>query len=129
MRHPHKPKPCDDRDSSSDGLCTDTGYLLDGKKFDSSYDKGEPFGFRLNKGKVIPGWESIAQGMNVGMKVIVKIPPEFACERPLLPTRWAWPALHHVRREAVRLVAQMARAARLAAPSPPTHHWSFTWRW
>ena len=59
-------------------LCADTGYLLDGTKFDSSYDKGEPFGFRLNKGKVIPGWEAIAQGMNPGMKVIVMIPPEFA---------------------------------------------------
>lgn len=55
-----------------------TGYLLDGTKFDSSYDKGEPFGFRLGKGKVISGWEAVAGGMKVGMKTIVRIPPEFA---------------------------------------------------
>jgi len=55
-----------------------SGYLLNGKKFDSSYDKGEPFGFRLSKGKVIPGWESIVSGMNPGMKVIVQIPPQYA---------------------------------------------------
>ena len=55
-----------------------TGYLLDGTKFDSSYDKGKPFAFRLSKGKVITGWDAIAQSMPVGMKIIVKIPPEFA---------------------------------------------------
>ena len=55
-----------------------TGYLMDGTKFDSSYDKGEAFGFRLGKGKVIRGWESIAAGMPVGKKVVVKIPPDYA---------------------------------------------------
>ena len=57
------------------------GYLLSGKKFDSSYnDKGEgkPFGFRLGKNKVILGWEAIVSGMREGQKVIVKIPARFA---------------------------------------------------
>ena len=56
-----------------------SGYLQDGTKFDSSYDKEKPFSFRLNKGKVITGWEAIVPGMKVGSKVIVKIPPQFAC--------------------------------------------------
>ena len=55
-----------------------TGYLLDGTKFDSSYDKGPPFSFRMNKGKVISGWEAVVGGMRTGMKVVVRIPPEFA---------------------------------------------------
>lgn len=56
-----------------------TGYTLDGKKFDSSYSKGdEPFSFRLNKGKVIRGWEGIVPGMKVGQRVCVLIPAEFA---------------------------------------------------
>ena len=54
-----------------------TGYLLNGKKFDSSYGKGT-FGFRLGKGKVIGGWEATVAGMRPGMKVIVQIPPQYA---------------------------------------------------
>lgn len=48
-----------------------TGYLEDGTKFDSSYDKGggQPFSFRLGKGKVIPGWEATVGGMTVGQQV------------------------------------------------------------
>jgi len=55
-----------------------TGYLEDGTKFDSAYDKGTPFEFRLGKGKVIGGWEAVVSGMQVGEKVIIKIPPQFA---------------------------------------------------
>lgn len=55
-----------------------TGYLLDGTKFDSSYDKSAPFKFRMNKGKVIVGWETVLRGMRPGQKVIVTIPPQFA---------------------------------------------------
>ena len=54
-----------------------TGYLEDGTKFDSSYDKDQPFQFRLNGGKVIGGWQAVVSGMKVGQKVIVKIPPAF----------------------------------------------------
>ena len=55
-----------------------TGYLMDGTKFDSSYKDSAPYKFRLNKGKVITGWESVVRGMRPGQKVIVTIPPEFA---------------------------------------------------
>ena len=51
-----------------------TGYLKDGTKFDSAYDKGRPFEFRLGKQTVITGWEAIVSGMKVGQKVIAKIP-------------------------------------------------------
>ena len=54
-----------------------TGYLLDGKKFDSSYG-GDPFKFRIGKGKVITGWEGLALGMRAGSKLIARIPPQFA---------------------------------------------------
>ena len=54
-----------------------TGYLLSGKQFDSSYSKADPFYFRIGKGKVIRGWESLAQGMVPGTKVIALIPPDF----------------------------------------------------
>jgi len=55
-----------------------TGYLEDGTRFDSSYDRDGLFSFRLGKGKVIPGWEATVGGMTVGQKVIVKIPPQYA---------------------------------------------------
>lgn len=55
-----------------------TGTLLDGKKFDSSLDRDEPFSFRLGEHKVIPGWEEGVALMNVGAKVKMTIPPELA---------------------------------------------------
>ena len=55
-----------------------TGYLEDGTKFDSAYDKKRPFEFRLGKQTVITGWEAVVSGMKVGQKVIVRIPPAFA---------------------------------------------------
>ena len=54
-----------------------TGYLKDGSVFDSAYDKGRPFEFRLGKQTVITGWEAIVSGMNVGQKVIAKIPSAY----------------------------------------------------
>ena len=55
------------------------GYLLDGTQFDTSYKgNNEPFSFRLNKRKVISGWEGIVSGMKVGQRVAVLIPPEYA---------------------------------------------------
>ena len=54
-----------------------TGYLEDGTKFDSAYDKGRPFEFRLGKQTVITGWEAVVSGLEVGQKVIVKIPPKY----------------------------------------------------
>jgi FKBP-type peptidyl-prolyl cis-trans isomerase len=52
-----------------------TGWLTDGKKFDSSLDRGRPFGFQLGEGRVIPGWEQGVLGMKVGGKRKLTIPP------------------------------------------------------
>jgi FKBP-type peptidyl-prolyl cis-trans isomerase len=53
-----------------------TGWLIDGKKFDSSLDRGQPFSFPLGGGKVIKGWDEGVGGMKVGGKRQLRIPPE-----------------------------------------------------
>ena len=53
-----------------------TGWLTNGTKFDSSVDRGEPFAFPLGGGRVIKGWDEGVQGMKVGGKRQLKIPPE-----------------------------------------------------
>ena len=52
-----------------------TGWLIDGKKFDSSLDRGQPFSFPLGGGKVIKGWDEGVGGMKVGGKRQLRIPP------------------------------------------------------
>jgi FKBP-type peptidyl-prolyl cis-trans isomerase len=52
------------------------GTLIDGTKFDSSYDRGQPFSFTLGSGQVIEGWEKGLLGMKVGGKRRLFIPPE-----------------------------------------------------
>ena len=45
-----------------------TGKLQDGTKFDSSFDRGEPFSFQIGLRQVIEGWETGLMGMRVGGK-------------------------------------------------------------
>lgn len=53
-----------------------TGTLEDGTKFDSSYDRDEPFKFQIGVGQVIKGWEEGVMGMCVGEKRKLIVPPE-----------------------------------------------------
>jgi len=55
-----------------------TGWLTDGKKFDSSVGTGHPFEFMLGAGQVIKGWDEGVAGMKVGGKRQLRIPPELA---------------------------------------------------
>ena len=54
------------------------GTLTDGKKFDSSRDRGQPFSFTLGKGMVIKGWDMGVAGMKVGGKRKLTIPAHLA---------------------------------------------------
>ena len=55
------------------------GVLYDnGSKFDSSYDHGQPFSFKLGGGQVIPGWDQGVAGMKVGGRRELIIPPSLA---------------------------------------------------
>lgn len=53
-----------------------TGTLENGKKFDSSRDRGEPFSFVLGAGQVIRGWDEGLALMNVGSRAQLTIPPQ-----------------------------------------------------
>ena len=53
-----------------------TGWLTDGRKFDSSLDRNQPFSFVLGAGQVIQGWDLGVAQMKVGDKVKLTIPPE-----------------------------------------------------
>lgn len=53
-----------------------TGRLTNGKKFDSSVDRGEPFAFSIGVGQVIKGWDEGVMSMKVGGKRQLIIPAE-----------------------------------------------------
>ncbi len=53
-----------------------TGWLENGKKFDSSVDRGQPFSFPLGAGRVIKGWDEGVQGMKVGGKRKLTVPSD-----------------------------------------------------
>ncbi len=53
-----------------------TGWLENGRKFDSSVDRGQPFSFPLGAGRVIKGWDEGVQGMKIGGKRKLTIPPD-----------------------------------------------------
>ncbi len=52
-----------------------TGTLTNGKKFDSSHDRGQPFKFKLGGGQVIQGWDQGVAGMKIGGLRKLTIPP------------------------------------------------------
>lgn len=49
-----------------------------GEQFDASWDRGDSFGFRLGRGQVIEGWDRGVEGMRVGGRRRLTIPPEMA---------------------------------------------------
>jgi len=55
-----------------------TGWLTNGKKFDTSVGTGKPFEFTLGQGDVIKGWDEGVAGMKVGGKRQLRIPPDLA---------------------------------------------------
>jgi len=61
-----------------------TGWLTNGKKFDSSVGKS-PFQFRIGAHQVIKGWEEGVSGMKVGGKRQLRIPPDLAYGREGYP--------------------------------------------
>ena len=52
--------------------------FLTGEEFDASWNRGQPFEFKLGKGQVIPGWDQGVAGMKVGGRRRLTIPSALA---------------------------------------------------
>merc|ERR1712194_576553 len=55
-----------------------TGTLMDGTKFDSSRDRGQPFSFQIGVGQVIKGWDEGVAQMSLGERSILTCSPGYA---------------------------------------------------
>jgi peptidylprolyl isomerase len=62
-------------------------WLEDGTKFDSSYDRREPYSFKIGDGQVIQGWDEGVIGMKVGGKRKLVVPPSLAYGEAGAPPR------------------------------------------
>jgi peptidylprolyl isomerase len=71
-----------DGDEAVSGTVVEVHYVgvswQTGKEFDASWDRGDTFKFKLGKGKVIAGWDQGVQGMKVGGRRRITIPPMLA---------------------------------------------------
>ena len=91
-----------------------TGTLTDGKKFDSSRDRGQPFKFVIGVGQVIAGWDEGVMSMKVGGQRKLIIPAEPRLRRARRGRRHSAERRAALRRRAPRrrLTAARARGAR-----------------
>ncbi|XP_077471895.1 peptidyl-prolyl cis-trans isomerase FKBP1B-like [Stigmatopora argus] len=55
-----------------------TGTLTNGKKFDSSRDRGKPFNFKIGAGEVIRGWDEGVAQMSLGQRAKLTCTPDYA---------------------------------------------------
>jgi peptidylprolyl isomerase len=71
-----------DGDEATRGTKVSVHYVgvsfLTGDEFDASWNRGQPFEFKLGKGQVIPGWDAGVEGMRVGGRRKLTIPSAMA---------------------------------------------------
>jgi peptidylprolyl isomerase len=71
-----------DGDEATAGKVVEVHYVgvswKNGRQFDASWDRGDTFKFKLGKGQVIQGWDEGVQGMRVGGRRRITIPPHMA---------------------------------------------------
>lgn len=70
---------CDRKTKSGDGIKVHYRgtFAENGNKFDASYDRGTPLGFKLGSGQVIKGWDQGLLDMCIGEKRTLTVPPEY----------------------------------------------------
>ena len=71
-----------DGDEAVSGKVVEVHYVgvswATGNQFDASWDRGDTFKFKLGKGQVISGWDQGVEGMKVGGRRRITIPPDLA---------------------------------------------------